>query len=69
MLKAEVKNGTLLGFGCANSYVRGNYTSDTTDTYYGEALAIVRAGTEGEVKVTVTETDSVIQSEAVIPIV
>jgi beta-galactosidase len=69
MLKVEVENGTLLGLGCANSYVRGNYTTDTTDTYYGEALAVVRAGAQGEVKVTATETDSVLQSEAVIPII
>ncbi len=69
MLKVDVENGTLLGLGCANSYVRGNYTTDTTDTYYGEALAIVRAGAQGEVKVTATETDSVLQSEAVIPII
>ena len=43
-LKVTVENGTLLGLGSANSYVRGNYTADTADTYYGEALAVVRAG-------------------------
>ena len=68
MLKVRVENGTLLGLGCANSYVRGNYTTDTTDTYYGEALAILRAGAEGEVKVTVSEQGSTITEEAVIPI-
>ena len=54
MLKAEVENGTLAGLCCANSYIRGNYNEDTTDTYYGEALAIVRAGKDGEVTLTVT---------------
>ena len=54
MLKAEVENGTLPGLCCANSYIRGNYNGDTTDTYYGEALAIVRAGKSGEVTLTVT---------------
>ncbi len=57
-LKVNVENGELLGLGCANSYVRGNYTRDTTDTYYGEALAIVRAGDCGEMKVIVCEEGS-----------
>ena len=57
MLKAEVENGTLAGLCCANSYIRGNYNEETTDTYYGEALAIVRAGKNGEVILTVTPED------------
>ena len=55
MLKVEVEGGELLGLGSANSYVVGNYTEDTTDTYYGEALAIVRAGEGGELTITVTQ--------------
>jgi beta-galactosidase len=69
MLKVEVEGGELLGLGSANSYVRGNYTTDTTDTYYGEALAIVRAGEAGEMKISVTEEVSDRVTEAVIPVV
>ena len=34
---------------------RGNYTDDTVSTYYGEAMAVVRAKENGLVKVTVTD--------------
>ena len=54
-LKVSVENGSLLGLGCANSYFSGNYTQDTTDTYYGEALAVIRADGRGDVRVSVTE--------------
>ena len=54
-LKVSVENGFLLGLGCANSYFSGNYTQDTTDTYYGEALAVIRADGRGDVRVSVTE--------------
>lgn len=52
-LTVEVENATLIGFGSANAYVDGNYTQDTTETYYGEAMAVVRAGTFGTVRITV----------------
>lgn len=54
-LKVEVENGTLAGLGSANAYVDGNYAQDTTPTYYGEAMAIVRADGNGPVRVTVTD--------------
>ena len=47
-----MENGELLGLGSANSYVSGNYTTDTTGTYYGEAQAVVRADGAGDVTVT-----------------
>ncbi|MBQ9346830.1 MAG: DUF4982 domain-containing protein, partial [Oscillibacter sp.] len=56
-VRFSVENGELLGLGSANSYVSGNYTMDTTDTYYGEALAVVRADRAGDVRVT-AEDDS-----------
>ena len=55
ILKVSIENGELLGLGNANGYVEGNYTTDTTKTYYGEAMAIVRAGQKGTVKVTVSD--------------
>lgn len=54
-LSVKVENGTLAGLGSANAYVEGNYTDDHTVTYYGEAMAIVRAGKTGTVKVTVKD--------------
>lgn len=54
-LKVTVQNGTLEGLGSASPYVEGNYTDDTVSTYYGEAMAVVRAKENGLVKVTVTD--------------
>lgn len=54
-LKVSVENGVLMGLGSANAYVKGNYAQDTADTYYGEAMAVVRAGEVGVVTVTVED--------------
>lgn len=57
-LRVSVENGRLLGLGNACPYNPEGYWSDTTKTYYGEAMAVVRAGQKGLVTVTVTdETD------------
>ena len=68
ILKVSVEGGELLGLGSANSYVRGNYTTDSTDTYYGEALAIVRAGAGDELKISVTRTNGEV-TEMTVPVV
>ena len=54
-LKVSVENGILKGLGSPAPYVKGNYTDDTVATYYGEAMAVVRADGNGPVKVTVTD--------------
>ena len=54
-LKVSVENGTLEGLGSACAYVEGNYAQDTTKTYYGEAMAVVRAGKNGSVMLTVSD--------------
>lgn len=54
-LTVSVENGALAGLGSANAYAEGNYTQDSTPTYYGEAMAIVRAEGTGPVRVTVTD--------------
>ena len=54
-LKVSVENGTLEGLGSACAYVEGNYAQDTVDTYYGEAMAVIRAGETGTVKITVSD--------------
>ena len=54
-LRVTVENGTLIGLGSANSYVRGGYLTDRTDTYYGEALAAIRTDGDGDVTITVRQ--------------
>lgn len=54
-LKVTVEHGVLAGLGSANAYAEGNYAQDTTPTYYGEAMAVVRADGTGPVRVTVTD--------------
>lgn len=46
-IKVQVQGGTLVGLGSACPFNKHSYLEDETDTYYGEALAIVRMG-EGE---------------------
>ena len=41
-IKVEVEGGELLALGSACPYNEKGYLSDTTDTYFGEALAIIR---------------------------
>lgn len=46
-----VKNGKLLGFGSACPYYAESYLSETSDTYYGEALAIIKPEGNGPISV------------------
>ena len=62
-LKVTVENATLEGLGSACSYVEGNYAQDTVDTYYGEAMAVVRAGEAGSVKITVSDEERIYTCE------
>lgn len=41
-IKVEVEGGELFALGSACPYNEKGYLSDTTDTYFGEALAIIR---------------------------
>lgn len=41
-IKVSVQGGTLLGLGSACPYYPEGYLCDRTDTYYGEALAIIK---------------------------
>lgn len=53
-LTVEVENGELLAFGSANPCTREQYHTGCFTTYYGRALAIVRAGKSGTVKIRVS---------------
>ena len=54
-IKIQVENGELMGFGNACPYNKDGYDKEETRTYYGEALAVVRAGESGSVKVSVQD--------------
>lgn len=50
-IQVRVKGGKLLGLGSACPYYPRGYLSDTADTYYGEALAIIKPDGPGTVSV------------------
>lgn len=49
-IAVEVEGGKLLGLGSACPFYELSYTGTVTDTYYGEALAIVQAGEGGSIR-------------------
>ncbi len=55
ILKVKVTGGELLGLGSACPYNEIGFTQDRTDTYYGSAMAAVRAGEAGEIIFTVVD--------------
>lgn len=55
ILSVKVTGGRLLGLGSACPYNETGYTTDRTDTYYGEALAVVQAGEGAELTLAVTD--------------
>lgn len=54
-LTVTVENGQLLAFGSANPRTEERYDSGSFTTYYGQALAIIRAGQAGTVTLSVTD--------------
>lgn len=50
-ITVQVEGGKLLGIGSACPYYTKNYLGNVTDTYYGEALAVIRPEKEGTVRV------------------
>lgn len=55
MLKVSVTGGKLLGLSSACPYQEGSFLDDVTDTYYGEAMAVVLAEKAGEIVLEVTD--------------
>lgn len=49
-ISVRVEGGELLALGSACPYNERGYLTDKTDTYYGEALAIVRPSGKGAVR-------------------
>ena len=55
ILSVTVAGGKLLGLGSACSYNKLGYLTTKTDTYFGEALAVVQAGAGKSIELTVTD--------------
>lgn len=51
VVKVAVENGVLLGLGNGCAYNPDGYLHDHTDTYYGEALAVIRPTGGGDIAV------------------
>lgn len=50
-IQVSVKGGTLLALGSACPYNRDGFQRNVTDTYYGEALAIIKPNNIGEIQI------------------
>ena len=66
ILKVEVIGGRLLGLGSACPFNEVGYRTDRTDTYYGEALAVVQA--EDSKSVTLRVSDGTRTGEVTVPV-
>ena len=55
ILKVSVQGGTLAGLGSACPFNAKGFAGSETDTYYGEALAVVKADSEGPVTLSVSD--------------
>jgi len=55
MVNITVSGGKLLAAGSACPFHPGSYLTPETDTYYGEALAVVEAGESGAVEVAISD--------------
>lgn len=51
-VSVTVTGGELLGFGSANPRTEERYTEGSFTTYYGQAMAVIRAGKTGQIQVT-----------------
>lgn len=50
-IKVAVEGGKLIGIGSACPYYEKSYLGDTADTYYGEAMAVIRPDKSGKITV------------------
>ena len=64
-IQVQVRGGTLVGLGSACPFNKHSYLDSETDTYYGEALAIVRMG-DGDA-MTIAASDGEYNAELTVP--
>lgn len=65
-IQVQVRGGTLVGLGSACPFNKHSYLDSETDTYYGEALAIVRMG-DGDA-MTIAASDGEYSAELTAPV-
>ena len=65
-LRITVEGGELLGFGSANPRAEERFDAGEYTTYYGRALAVVRAGQTGIVTVSVTDGEKTAKAEIIV---
>ena len=54
-VRISADNGTVMGTANGCTFFQGNYAQSAVPTYFGEAQAVVRAGTAGTVRVTASD--------------
>ena len=64
-IQVQVRGGTLVGLGSACPFNKHSYLDSETDTYYGEALSIVRMG-DGDA-MTIAASDGEYSAELTVP--
>lgn len=64
-IQVQVRGGTLVGLGSACPFNKHSYLDSETDTYYGEALAIVRMGDNDAM--TIAASDGEYSAELTVP--
>ena len=64
-IQVQVRGGTLVGLGSACPFNKHSYLDNETDTYYGEALAIVRMGDSDAM--TIATSDGEYSAELTVP--
>ena len=64
-IQVQVRGGTLVGLGSACPFNKHSYLDSETDTYYGEALAIVRMG-DGDA-MTIAASDGEYSADLTVP--
>ena len=62
----SVEGGELLGFGSANPCTEESYQTGSFTTYYGKAMAVVRAGDGTQVKIAVKDGNDIVTENIVI---
>ncbi|WP_130810775.1 glycoside hydrolase family 2 TIM barrel-domain containing protein [Olsenella sp. Marseille-P4559] len=68
VLKASLKGGDLLGFGCASPFNEGSFVTGEAQTYFGEALAVVRP-TPDSSGVRLSVTDGTLSATLEVPVI
>lgn len=67
-IKVSVTGGELIGLGSACPYYEGSYLDDVCDTYYGEALAVIRPKGKGNIVINATSLNKNLTASATVEV-